>query len=370
MATRKETGTVKILFVIDTLGPGGKERRLTELLKALNKHHEICFELVVMSESIHYTEVHEMGIKFHKIIRKTKRDLTVYKKLYDLLRHYKPEIVHCWDSMTAVYMAPLARILKIKLINGMVIDVPSGIKVLNKHWVRGRLTFPMSKVIVANSKAGLKAYCVPADKGVVIYNGFNFSRLEGITPCQDIIEELNISTNLIVGMVATFWERKDYATFYKAAHILLKKRSDVTFLAVGSNTDSEESLKLLDSEFIQYFRLLGKSTNVESLINIMDIGVLATFTEGISNAVLEYMALAKPVVATGGSGTEELVEDGITGFLVRTSDPLQLAEKLEILLNNEVLRKEMGLAGHERVGKHFSINRMVTEYVNLYKLIA
>ena len=98
--------------------------------------------------------------------------------------------------------------------------------------------------------------------------------------------------------------------------------------------------------------------------------MLATFTEGISNAILEYMALAKPVVATGGSGTEELVEDGITGFLVRTSDPLQLAEKLEILLNNEVLRKEMGLAGHERVGKHFSINRMVTEYVNLYKLIA
>lgn len=361
---------MKILFVIDTLGPGGKERRLTELLKALIMQHEIDFDLVVMSENIHYEEIHDLRIKVHKITRKTKRDFTVYKKFYDLLRHHKPDIVHCWDSMTAVYMAPLVKILGLVFINGMVIDVPSGIKVLNKHWMRGKLTFPLSTVIVGNSEAGLKAYCVPATKGVVIYNGFNFSRLENLTPRENIIGELNITTNLIVGMVATFWERKDYPTFYEAAQILLKKRSDVTFLAIGSNTDSEKSLRLLDSEVRPNFRLLGKRTNVESYINIMDIGVLATFTEGISNAVLEYMALGRPVVATGGSGTEELVEDGITGFLVRTSDPVQLAEKLETLLNDETLRKGMGLAGRERVCEHFSIDRMVNEYTELYKRIA
>lgn len=361
---------MKILFVIDTLGPGGKERRLTELLKALIMQHEIDFDLVVMSENIHYEEIHDLRIKVHKITRKTKRDFTVYKKFYDLLRHHKPDIVHCWDSMTAVYMAPLVKILGLVFINGMVIDVPSGIKVLNRHWMRGKLTFPLSTVIVGNSEAGLKAYCVPATKGVVIYNGFNFSRLENLTPRENIIGELNITTNLIVGMVATFWERKDYPTFYEAAQILLKKRSDVTFLAIGSNTDSEKSLRLLDSEVRPNFRLLGKRTNVESYINIMDIGVLATFTEGISNAVLEYMALGRPVVATGGSGTEELVEDGITGFLVRTSDPVQLAEKLETLLNDEALRKGMGLAGRERVCEHFSIDRMVNEYTELYKRIA
>jgi glycosyltransferase involved in cell wall biosynthesis len=361
---------VRILFVIDTLGPGGKERRLTELLKGLNSHPEIDFDLVVMSESIHYEEINELGIDIHKIIRKTKRDFTVYNKFYDLLRRYKPDIVHCWDSMTAVYMAPLVKILGCTLINGMVIDVPSGRKVLNKHWMRGMLTFPLSKVIVGNSKAGLKAYCVPAAKGIVIYNGFNFSRLEDLIPGEDIIKELNIKTDLIVGMIATFWERKDYPTFYEAARILLKKRNDVTFLAIGTNTDSEKSFKLLDCEVQPYFRLLGKRTNVESYINIMDIGVLTTFTEGISNALLEYMALGKPVVATGGSGTEELVVDGITGFLVKTSDPVQLAEKLEMLLNDEAMRKGMGLAGCQRVSEHFSINRMVNDYIELYKRIA
>ncbi|MBP7507729.1 MAG: glycosyltransferase [Prolixibacteraceae bacterium] len=360
---------MKILFVIDTLGSGGKERRLTELLKALKSHQEIDFELVLMSENIHYKEINYLGIKIHKVIRKTKRDISVFNKFYCLLRYHKPDIVHCWDSMTAVYMAPVARLLGCRLINGMVIDVPTAFKIFNKHWIRGRLTFPLSKAVVGNSGAGLEAYCVPANKRVLIYNGFNFSRLENLVPGANIIGELNITTELVVGMVATFWKRKDYPTYYEAAQTLLKKRSDVTFLAIGVSTDSEESLNLVEHEYRPYFRFLGAKTNVESYINIMDIGVLTTFSEGISNAVLEYMALGKPVIATGGSGTAEIIQDGITGILVDASDPVHLAEKLEILLNDSFLRERMGLAGRERVREHFSINRMVGEYIDLYKRI-
>jgi len=360
---------VKILFVIDTLGSGGKERRLTELLKALKSHQEIDFELVLMSENIHYKEINYLGIKIHKVIRKTKRDISVFKKFYSLIRYHKPDLVHCWDSMTAVYLAPVARLLGCRLINGMVIDVPAGFKIFNNYWIRGRMTFPLSSIVVGNSVAGLKAYGVPADKRVLIYNGFNFSRLENIVPGENMIRELNITTELVVGMIATFWKRKDYPTFYEAAQSLLEKRSDVTFLAIGLNTDSEESLNLVKHEYQSYFRFLGTKTNIESYINIMDIGVLTTFTEGISNAILEYMALGKPVVATDGGGTPEIVQDGITGYLIGTSDPVQLTSKIEILLNDPSLRERMGTAGRERVREHFSINRMVDEYIKLYKRI-
>ena len=72
--------------------------------------------------------------------------------------------------------------------------------------------------------------------------------------------------------------------------------------------------------------MLGIRSGIESLISAMDICVLSTFTEGISNSILEYMALEKPVIATAGGGTNEIVIDNKTGFLIKQSNPEELAE--------------------------------------------
>ena len=170
-------------------------------------------------------------------------------------------------------------------------------------------------------------------------------------------------------MVATFSGSKDYKTYYAAAKLLLEKRKDITFIAIGEGTDSDESRALIDSQYINYFRLLGKRMDVESLVNVMDIGVLSTFTEGVSNSILEYMALEKPVVATFGGGTNEIVMDNETGFLINPSNPEELANKLGILLNNADLRNSMGLEGKRRVISEFSVEQMVRKYNELYKLV-
>lgn len=360
---------MKILFAIDTLGSGGKERRLTELLKALATRKEIACELVVMSNDIHYSEIWDFGIKIHQIIRKTKRDFSVFGKLNFLIKQNKPDAVHCWDSMTAVYLAPVCKLIGCPLINGMVTNVPGKRKLLNYHWIRARLTFPFSRMVVSNSKAGLRAYMVPENKGIVIPNGFNFSRLEGMMDTGILKKELGITTDFVIGMVASFGKQKDYPTFYKAAQLLLKSRHDITFIAIGSETDSQESSKLIDLNCRKYFRLLGKRSNVESYINLMDVCILATFTEGISNSILEYMAVGKPVVATIGGGTEELVKSGVTGFLVHHSDYESMFSKINELLDNEELRREMGSRGRELVKMQFSIDRMVMNYISLYKQI-
>lgn len=357
---------MKILFVIDILGSGGKERRLTELLKALRLRKEVDFELVVMSETIYYTEVLDLGINIHKIIRKTKKDFAVFGKFYRLIRNYRPDIVHCWEGMTAIYAAPVCALLPCKFVNGMVTNSPLRRNILNSHWLRARLTFPLSQVIVSNSKAGLSAYRAPAGRSTVIRNGFNFERVNNLAGQDVIRKELNITTEFIVGMVASFWKQKDYPTYYRAAQLLLEKRRDVTFLAIGPNTDSEESARLIDGKNTGNFRLLGKMSGIESYINVMDICVLSTFTEGLSNSVLEYMALGKPVIATKGGGTGEIVKDNETGFLINPSNPEELTNKIELLLNDQRLRIRMGSAGKERIKSEFSIDQMVGEYIGLY----
>ncbi len=357
---------MKILFFIDILMSGGKERRLTELMKALKQTPDCDFELAVMSSEIHYREVLDLNIPIHYLIRKSKKDISVTMKLYKLCKEYKPDIIHCWDSMTAVYSFPVCKILNIKLINGMITNAPEKISLTDKKWIRSRLTFPFSDIIIGNSKAGLAAYRAPAKKSYFIHNGFDFKRIENIISNKIIRQQLNITSRYIIGMVASFSTAKDYKTFFEAAHIILDKRKDVTFIAIGSNTESSASQNHIRNDYSGYFRLLGKRSGIESYVNTFDIGVLSTFGEGISNSILEYMALGKPVVATLGGGTVELVIDNETGFLVKRSDAGELSRKMELLLDNAQLRQKMGSAGRERIKNFFNIENMMKKYVEIY----
>jgi glycosyltransferase involved in cell wall biosynthesis len=359
---------LKILFVIDTLGSGGKERRLVELLKALRRNEAISTELVIMSNDIHYREIFDLGINIHRIIRKMPKDVTVFRKFWLLIKHLRPDVVHCWESMTAVYLAPVCRLLGCPLVNGMITNVPLRRNILNHHWLRARITFPLSSVIVSNSAAGLKAYSAPSNRSVVIGNGFNFSRVENLVDGKLLRREQNITTQFIVGMVASFGYPKDYPTYFSAARKVLERRNDITFLAIGAGTDSEESVRLSGARK-ENFRFLGRRNDVESWIGIMDIGILASFTEGISNSVMEYMALGKPVIASDVGGTPELVVEGETGFLVAQSDNRMLADRITVLLDDVDIRERMGINGMNHIRSHFSIERMSGDYVNLYRKI-
>lgn len=346
---------------------GGKERRLMELMKALKPKPDIEFELALMTRDVHYKEVFDLGINIHYLIRKTKKDISVFYKFYKLCRDFRPHIVHCWDTMTAVYIAPVCKLLHIRMVNGMIVDAPGRHDIFFKPWLRARLTFPLSDLIIGNSKAGLDAYKAPAGKSIVIYNGFNFDRTNKIISSEEIRRQLNINTRFIVGMVATFSDLKDYPTYYKAARLLLEKRKDITFIAIGKDTDSISSRNLINDDKEAWFRLLGKKSDIESFINTMDIGVLSTFTEGISNSILEYMAMGKPVVATRGGGTSEIVEDHKTGLLVSPSSPEELAFMVNRLLDDDELRIGMGISGKERIKKMFSIEEMTGKYVSVYR---
>lgn len=357
---------MRILFFINELACGGKERRLTELLRALNQRSDCEFALAIMSKKVYYEEVFDLKIPIHYVIRKTKKDLSVFSLFYNLCKAYNPDIVHCWDSMTAVYSVPVCKMLNIKLINGLITNSPDQRNILNKHWLRAKITFPFSDLIISNSDAGLVAYNAPTGKSHVINNGFNFDRTDKVREKKEIRKELSIDTKFVVAMVASNTVHKDYKTYLAAAQLILKTRKDITFLAIGEKTDSEELKSQVDPENIGYFRFMGKRFGVESYINASDIGVLATFTEGISNSILEYMALCKPVIATSGGGTNEIVIDHETGYLVIKSDPQKLSDKIVMLLDDGELRLKLGASGRQRIETLFTIEKMAVTYMNFY----
>jgi len=109
--------------------------------------------------------------------------------------------------------------------------------------------------------------------------------------------------------------------------------------------------------------------DLSAMYAAMDISVLPSLSEGMSNTVLESMSAGKCVVATAVGGNPEIVEDGKTGYLVPPGDPHSMAEALLKLLANPELRRKMGLRAKSLAESKFSAVKMVDEYENMLQRV-
>src|SRR5205814_8871065 len=204
------------------------------------------------------------------------KDLSGFYKVYKICKNFRPDIIHCWDSMTAVYSIPTCIRLRIKLVNGMIADAPEGFNFFNKSWFRTQLTFLFSKIVIGNSKAGLEAYHAPRKKSFCIYNGFDFRRTKNIEEPAAVKKKYNIRSPYVVTMIGAFGDRKDYDSFIDAAKIICNKKRDIAFLAVGDGKNFARISRKIGSGFNGNIKLLGRQSDVESIINVSDICVLTT----------------------------------------------------------------------------------------------
>jgi glycosyltransferase involved in cell wall biosynthesis len=116
----------------------------------------------------------------------------------------------------------------------------------------------------------------------------------------------------------------------------------------------------------QNVRFLGMRSDVPELLKLMDIFVLSSIFEGVSNTILEAMATGLPVIATNVGGNPDLIEDSETGILVPKEDVSTLATVLERYILDHTIMKRHGTAGRKRAICEFGLNRMVAQYEDMY----
>lgn len=363
---------MKILMIIDSLDKGGKERRMLELIRGL-KNHQDDFDiyLVSLTDVVEYQYVYDLPIRFEIIKRKYKKDITVPFKLGKIIASFKPDIIHSWSTMASIYLSVANLFSRVPVVSGVLADANANLGISDAHYLRVKLTTPFSDVFVSNSEAGIRAYKTPLRKSICIYNGINFNRFENLRPAAEIEKEILGSAKnnrIILCMVAGFNERKDYETLIHVAVKICLLREDLIFLLIG-NGPLLEKIKaqvppaLLNKKII----FTGNRSDIESVLQIIDIGLLITYFEGISNSIIEYMAMGKPVIATEGGGTVELVQDHVNGFLVEQRNEEQIINKIDILLENKDLREKMGQNAYQWVREKFDIEEKTNEYINLYR---
>jgi glycosyltransferase involved in cell wall biosynthesis len=360
---------MRILFFLESLHGGGKERRSVELIRYLKQqpgNYEI--ELVLTEKEIFYEDILRTNVRIRILQRNRFRyDPAIFFKFYSICRNFRPDIIHAWGKMTTFYAIPAKTLCKVPLVSSLIADASKGYNDYSPYHLLLRTNVHFSDVILANSRAGLRAYGINERKARVIYNGADLLRFGYDFDMQSVKNELHVSTEYLVVMVASFSAFKDYDLFLDVAREVGSIRKDVTFVAVGDGPDLKRITRRMKDEKISNVVLAGRRNDVERIVAAADIGVLCTWAEGISNSILEYMALGKPVIATDLiGGSRELIEDGITGYCT-SHDLLTVTALVNKLLNNKDLRLRMGKRGKERVERKFSIKRMGDEFQALYE---
>jgi L-malate glycosyltransferase len=217
-----------------------------------------------------------------------------------------------------------------------------------------------------------------AQRIVPIHNGVELEEFDlRIKANRQTLEFSKIQLGLppshsIVGMVTNLRSVKGISFFVEAAASISRIREDVEFLVIGLDIEApgctqREYLQMAQRLGVaEHIHFLGKRDDIPELIRIFDVAVVASLTEGFSNSILEYMACAKPVVATNVGGNPEAVVHSETGLLVPPAQTEPLAAAILDLLNDPLRAKKYGIAGRKRVDEHFRLERMIENYEKLF----
>lgn len=357
---------MKIAFVIDSFNRGGMERRCLRLIQGLHQRGNYEILLIIVNNGVSYDEIYATSAIVKVINKKKVGPVKAGLDIFKILNEFEPDIIQSWGMVLSSFYVNIYRISHRFLYIGSYVAncfKPKGWDLIMNKW-----NYCMMDYIVGNSLEGLKSYGIPQNKRRLSYNGYIHSK-ETVIDKDDKKKEFGISTQYVVSMIANMHKYKDYDTYLSCCRKISTYRNDVTFLCVGGGPLVEYYRAQLNDDEKKKIRILGFREDVDDIIKMTDIAVLSTFTEGIPNSVMESMALGVPAVVTRGGGTPELIDDEVDGYLVEVQNVEQLSERIEILLNDENLRTNMGVAASKKIQIRFSFNRMIDEFVDIYSMI-
>lgn len=362
----------RILYFIGSLEAGGKERRLIELLTYLKQKEGFDLMVVVMKGKVDFPSFFMLDIPYI-VINKTNfiSVFSVILKFYKVCKKFKPHFIHSWGRMQTFYAIPSVIGQNIPLVNSQITGAPPKVNKWTVSNAIDRINFRISKVILSNSYAGIKSYKPPVNKLKVIYNGINMNRFSNLPAAEKIKAKYKILTPYAVVMVANPTPNKDYKLFCRVAVKVLNVRKDISFIGVGiSHSDDipgcREALRIGKENVNIHF--LGRINDVEALVNACDIGVLFSPNgEGISNSILEYMALGKPIIASAAGGTKELVHHEKNGFLIQHETEEKIAELILELIQNQEKVHSFGRESKKIIEDTFTLDKMGSEFELVYK---
>lgn len=305
-------------------------------------------------------------------------DLPLYRRLSAALHQLQPAILHTrnFGALEMQVPAALARVpARIHGEHGRDVHDLHGSKMKYNLFRKALRPFVHHYTAVSRDLAEwlVSTIGIPRDCVTQIYNGVDVVRFQPRSGRDAAIFPPGFLPDdaFVIGNVGRMQTVKDQPTLVRAYLRLLETspaaRQRTRLVLVGAGPLSPACLELLRAGKAEHLAWLpGERADVPELMRAMDIFVLPSLAEGISNTVLEAMATGLPVVATHVGGTPELVDHGSTGFLVPPSDPAAMAQAILTYFDNPGAAACHGRAGRAKIEARFSWDSMVQGYMDVY----
>ena len=361
---------LRVCLVVDSLGPdAGTEKLVASLAAAMDpaviEAHVCCFDtserLKGMPPKVYQAVFPLRCINSPAGIRQLWRFRTY-------LRDHQIEAVHSFMNKSAIFSVLASKgtgcraVITSRLNCGYwyTSKLAWMFRILNRYSTHILTNSALAKELTSSVER------ISRDKITVLYPGVDVKRFQSGSPSTAAALGIPDAAP-VVGIVANFRPVKDLHLFLRAASLIAAAVPAAAFLLVGQGSLKPE-LQRLAAELGIADRVFFSTPEgaVPDYLARMSLACLSSESEGLPNAILEYMAAGLPVVATDVGGVRELVRDGATGYLVRERTPEAFAQPVIQLLRNDDLRTAMGRRGLERARTEFDISAAVERLQQFY----
>jgi len=265
-------------------------------------------------------------------------------KLKKLCKSYEQPLIHAHDSHahTTAFLSSILAGNKTPQIISRRVDFP----VHKNLFSRKKYNSPHIKRILCVSEK-IKEVTSPSIRNTnvlkVVYSGIDLDRFK---ECHDKKILRNLfkipEENTIIGNVAALAPHKDYFTFVDTAEEILKKHPETTFLIIGQGSEKQKIAEYIFEKGLQNALIFtGFRTDIPDILPELDIYLMTSETEGLGTSILDAYACEVPVVATRAGGIPEIVTHEKTGLLAEIKNPVQLANNVIRLIEDETLKNNL-----------------------------
>ena len=349
------------------MGPGGTERQLTEVAKTFDRN-EFETHVAYFIEGVRSEELRQAGVRCVRIPVRSFLKPHAWSAAFQLgayLRKHRIQIAHAYDFPLIAFGVPVARLAGVPVVlssqRGHRSLIPNGYRTILRRtdrWVDG---------IVVNCEA-MKHHLVNEEhvdprQVKLCYNGVDLNHFSpGARP-------LGLSKEtLVIGTVSVQRPEKNIGILLRAFAKIALRHSHLRLVLVGDGSE-RASLERLARELglSENCRFVASQDDVVPFLRCIDIFVLPSLVEALSNSLMEAMACGCAVIASRVGGNPELISDGTTGLLFESNNSDDLSHCLETLINNAVLRRQFAGAALRRTQEQFSLAASARRMALIYE---
>jgi sugar transferase (PEP-CTERM/EpsH1 system associated) len=366
--------TVRVAHIVYALDTGGLENGLVNVINRLPKNsYQHLIVCLTVSRARFSKRINADNVEIIELKKSEGNSLSLFGKVRRALKSFQPDVVHSRNLAALEAQVGSLFIPGIKRIHGEhgrdIYDLDGSnwkynlLRRISRLWIHHYIAVSSELAQWLHQSIG-----VPSTK---------ISRLSNGVDCQKFspANAKGQSCEVVVGAVGRLAAVKDHKTLIEAmAYARDSLGLDIANcrLIIIGDGPLRAQLSALSStlELDQCVEFLGDRADVADLLKCMDVFVLPSLAEGVSNTLLEAMASGLPVIATSVGGTPEIVRENQSGYLVNVGDIEMLAERIVSLINNRDLRQSMGRQARTSVKKSFDWDVTVTRYHDIYQQAA